>query len=183
MSNYPPDAYPPDANPPERAFPDPYGSSREAASGKAVPAGICLFIVGLVNLLLPGFLLVTAVNIARISPEKAAEMQAEQIRLLRQMMPSIADEMEKKQAPPEESLRQAMMYYFVWGAVTGLGCLLTMIGGWRMWSLRNYGLAVTGAIVAAIPCVSCAGCCGIGEGIGIWALVVLLNTDVRAAFR
>jgi hypothetical protein len=183
MSNYPPDTFPPDANPPERAFPDPYGSSRQAASGKAVPAGICLFIVGLVNLLLPGLLIVSGVNNAAVTPEQAEAAYANQIAFWRSTWPQMAEQMEKNQTSPAETIRQSMVFAFVGGTVTGLGCLLTMIGGWRMWSLRNYGLAVTGAIVAAIPCVSCVGCCGIGEGIGIWALVVLLNPDVRAAFR
>ena len=34
-----------------------------------------------------------------------------------------------------------------------------------------------------VPCVSCAGCCGVGEVIGLWALIVLLSADVRSAFR
>ena len=52
-----------------------------------------------------------------------------------------------------------------------------------MLSLRAYGLAVAASVITAIPCISCSACCGLGEGIGIWALVVLLNNDVRAAFR
>lgn len=178
MSQYPPDSFSP-----EPAQPDPYGSSRQAASGKAVPAGICLFIVGLVNLLLPGLLIVSGVNNATVTPEQAQARYAEQIAMWRRIMPQVADEMEKNQSPPAETIRQSMVYSFVWAGVTGLGCLLTMIGGWRMWSLRNYGLALTGAIVTAIPCISCTACCGVGEGVGIWALVVLLNPDVRAAFR
>jgi hypothetical protein len=49
--------------------------------------------------------------------------------------------------------------------------------------LRTYWVAVSGALLAVVPCVSPLGCCGIGEAVGIWALVVLLNADVRSAFR
>ena len=60
--------------------------------------------------------------------------------------------------------------------------LLNIIGGIQMLRLRSYGLALFASILAAIPCISCSACCGLGEGIGIWALVVLLNPEVRAAF-
>jgi hypothetical protein len=60
--------------------------------------------------------------------------------------------------------------------------LLLIIGGVQMLRLHSYGLAVFGSILAAIPCVSCSACCGIGAGVGIWALIVLMNPEVRAAF-
>jgi hypothetical protein len=68
------------------------------------------------------------------------------------------------------------------GAVNLVGALLILLAGIQMLRLRAYGLAVFGSILAALPCISCSGCCGLGEGIGIWALVVLMNPDVRAAF-
>ena len=64
-----------------------------------------------------------------------------------------------------------------------LGVILSLLGGMRMLALRSYGLCIAGAVSAAIPCVSCSGCCGFGEIVGIWALVVLLNADIKAAFQ
>ena len=58
-----------------------------------------------------------------------------------------------------------------------------LVGGIRMLSLKNYGLAIVASILAAIPGFSCSGCCGFGAIIGIWALVVLINADVREAFQ
>ncbi len=49
--------------------------------------------------------------------------------------------------------------------------------------MKSYALALCGAISAAIPCISATACCGLGEGIGIWALVVLLSPDVKSVFR
>jgi hypothetical protein len=70
------------------------------------------------------------------------------------------------------------------GAVAGvLSGVLAIVAGVRMLALKSYGLAVFSSVVLAIPCVSCSACCGLGEGIGIWALVVLMNEEVRAAFR
>src|SRR5205823_4951836 len=62
---------------------------------------------------------------------------------------------------------------YAWGG-GGLFCgLVTVLGGICMMKLRSYGLAVTGAIFAAIPFVSPLGCCLVGEVVGIWSLVVL----------
>jgi hypothetical protein len=61
--------------------------------------------------------------------------------------------------------------------------VLNLLGGIFMLSLRSYAVSVAGAISAAIPCLSCGGCCLFGEVIGIWALIVLLNTEVRSSFH
>jgi hypothetical protein len=84
---------------------------------------------------------------------------------------------------PEETRNTAMMVNWPLAVLALLGSVLTLLGGIGMYRLRWYGLAVTGSIIAAIPCISCLGCCGVGEGIGIWSLVVLLNEEVKAAFR
>jgi hypothetical protein len=67
--------------------------------------------------------------------------------------------------------------------VSLIAAMITVFGGMRMLSLKSYGLAVFASACAAIPCVSPMGCCGIGEGIGIWSFVVLMNADVRSVFR
>ncbi len=51
----------------------------------------------------------------------------------------------------------------------------------KMKRLENYGLAMAGAIIALIPCFS--PCCLLGLPIGIWALVVLMKPEVKAAFH
>jgi hypothetical protein len=59
--------------------------------------------------------------------------------------------------------------------------VVIILGGLKMKQLQSYGLAMTSAILAMIPCLS--PCCLIGLPIGIWAIVVLNNAEVRAAFR
>jgi hypothetical protein len=67
-------------------------------------------------------------------------------------------------------------------AVVGLlGAIFVIYGGHKMRNLQSYGMAVTAAIVAMIPAIS--PCCCLGVPIGIWALVVLLNQDVKSAFH
>lgn len=62
----------------------------------------------------------------------------------------------------------------------GIGVLI-LIGGLKMKKLENFGLAVTSAILAALPCTS--PCCLVGIPIGIWALVVLFRPEVKESFR
>ena len=59
--------------------------------------------------------------------------------------------------------------------------LAVILGAVQMLKQRGYGLALTAAIISVIPCVS--PCCVLGIPFGIWALVVLMNDDVKAAFR
>lgn len=58
-------------------------------------------------------------------------------------------------------------------------CLFTTIGAIKMRSGSGYGMAMTGAITAIIPI---GGCCFVSMPIGIWALIVLLNVDVKKGF-
>jgi hypothetical protein len=58
--------------------------------------------------------------------------------------------------------------------------ILVIFGAVKMKNLENYALAMTSAIVAMIPCIS--PCCCLGLPFGIWALVVLCDGQVQAAF-
>ena len=52
-------------------------------------------------------------------------------------------------------------------------------GALKMKSLESYGIAVAGAACACIPCF---GCCCWNVPVGVWALIVLMNAEVKAAF-
>ena len=52
----------------------------------------------------------------------------------------------------------------------------------RMLAGSSYSLAFAGAVIAVIPCVG-SPCCILGIPFGIWALVVLNDPAVKAAFR
>jgi hypothetical protein len=62
----------------------------------------------------------------------------------------------------------------------GLAGVIIM-GAAKMKNLQSYGLAMAASIIAMIPCLS--NCCIIGLPIGIWALIVLVNDDVKNSFR
>jgi predicted Zn finger-like uncharacterized protein len=67
------------------------------------------------------------------------------------------------------------------GAVLGIAWgLFVVLGARKMKNLESYGMAMAGTIVAMLPCN---GCCLLGLPFGIWALVVLSDAEVKAAFR
>jgi hypothetical protein len=58
---------------------------------------------------------------------------------------------------------------------------VVFFGGMKMRNLESYGLSMAAAIIACIPC--CSPCYILGIPFGIWALVVLNDAQVKAAFR
>jgi serine/threonine protein kinase len=58
--------------------------------------------------------------------------------------------------------------------------VLVILGSRKMMSLELFGMALLGCIVAMLPCSPIA---VLGIPIGIWALMILLQPRVRAAFR
>jgi len=77
--------------------------------------------------------------------------------------------------------QSGMMIGQVFGSVIGIGVsILLIVGGVKMKNLRSYGLCMAAAILAAIPCFS--SCCCLEVPFGIWALVVLADKQVSAAF-
>ena len=54
-----------------------------------------------------------------------------------------------------------------------------LYGAMQMKELKNYNLALVASIAAMLPC-NC--CCCINIAVGIWALVILMKPEVKAAF-
>jgi hypothetical protein len=65
--------------------------------------------------------------------------------------------------------------------LTLLAAVIMVAGGGFMLALKMWGLAVFASILALISPGGC--CCILGLVGGIWGLVVLLNSEVRAAFH
>jgi hypothetical protein len=181
MSSYPPDPdqppdYPPrsyDPVPPEH---DPYAAPPSAISARVTPAAVGLLVVAIINALLGLGLGFIGAAYTQMPPAQ------------------LEDQMERQNPKQFNDIKQmgwsgkTIIDVCIYGGLGG-GCvsifisLLVIIGAIRMMMMRSHGLAVFAAILTAIPCISPSACCLIGEGVGIWALVVLLNADVRAAFR
>jgi hypothetical protein len=59
--------------------------------------------------------------------------------------------------------------------------VVMLVGAMKMKKLESYSFAMASAIIAMVPCIS--PCCLLGLPFGIWALVVLNDGSVKAAFR
>lgn len=67
--------------------------------------------------------------------------------------------------------------------IVGLAaCCFVLYGGMQMKGLKNYTMALVAAIVAVIPCFIPCPCCFIGIAAGIWAIIILIKPEVKAAF-
>jgi hypothetical protein len=175
------DPYAPDYEVPDSEA-APLPADTASARGRVQPPAICLIVVGVLNLFW-GLYLVVNTTVITVMPAK--QLQDQQKGLYDAFSKEMKAEIAKKS--PEEMKTQLMVIYWPLTLLALLAAVLPLVGGVRMLSLRNYALGVVGAISAAIsaaiPCLSGSACCGLGEGIGIWALVVLLNESVREAFR
>ena len=58
--------------------------------------------------------------------------------------------------------------------------ILVILGAYNLMNLKKYSMAMTGAVIACIPC--CGPCFVLGIPFGIWALVLLNNTEIKAHF-
>jgi len=70
-----------------------------------------------------------------------------------------------------------LVFNVIWLLMGGL----VIFGALKMRKLESYGLSMAAAVLAALPCTS--PCCFLGLPLGIWAIVVLMNQEVKSAFR
>lgn len=158
----------------------PSPGNQEQVRARVQPAAITLIVVAVLNLLFALYMVFNAV-ISTITP--ARELYESQRHLYEQLFgPETANKMMADKSP-EEMKSQALAISWPWTVLSILGSILSLLGAVSMLRLRAYTLSILGSVAAVIPCVSCTACCGLGEGIGIWALVVLMNEEVKAAFR
>jgi len=93
-----------------------------------------------------------------------------------------------QQMPPGMDPELQRIIQSMSGALGIVSCIVGIIlsfvvlyGALQMKRLRSYGWAMTSSILALVPCTS--PCCLLGLPIGIWALVVLLKPEVKAALK
>jgi hypothetical protein len=102
------------------------------------------------------------------------------------MWPFLQRTMSEAAKKQPEMKQVAEMYQLPWlTAVNWMGLVLSivaLIGSIYLLRGRNYGLAMTGAIVTMVNPGGCC-CCLVGTALGIWGLVVMLRPDSQAAFN
>jgi hypothetical protein len=144
----------------------------EAAQGRVSVPGTILQWFGLVSV----FLTVISLAMMVAAPDVMFKWQYDMQVDMMNKQPA-----EKRQALPpyEDFVKSQQILNGGFGVLSLIGGIVIFIGGAKMKSLHGYGLGIASAILAIIPCNAC--CC-IGAPFGIWALVVLLNADVKLAF-
>lgn len=158
MSNYP--NYNPYQSPPGGGYgPSGYGQPPTGdASGKVTPVAICMISVASLSVLV--FAASLLINIVMGSAFAARNQFGG-----------------PNQLDPETQWIANIIGGIVILVVNGI----TLIGSIQMLRLRSYGLAMTAAVLAVIPC--CSPCYILGIPFGIWAIVVLAQPNVKLAFR
>jgi hypothetical protein len=150
------------------------GPQQPASGGKTGIPGAMMIATGVVNLLVAGFAFFIAVMFHNMPPEEFKK-------LYEQQNPANRKQLEDAGWTAEDLLN----VYVRWGTGVGIagviGTIMPIVGGVCMLARKAWGLAVAAALLTAVPLSS--PCCLFGLPIGIWALVVLFQPDVRAAFR
>lgn len=158
---------------PQLPYPDALAYAYEQARVRVQVPAILLVVVGVVNLLLALVVGLLAFVSWMMPIEEYHRMLLDlQARNPGQPVPFSAEGL--------RTLTTGM--YGGGGVVSFLVSIVILVAGLRMRTLQTYGLAMTGAILAIVPCISCSGCFGLGEVAGIWAVVVLIDPNVRMAF-
>ena len=145
------------------------GPTHQAPRGNtgAIKApGIALLVVGILDVLHGMFTIVSNI----LFPQQVAAAE-------------IAD------APPEAA--KILNFMNESGPLVGIGfgaleivlSGLMIFGAVKMMQRSSYGLAMAATVIAMIPCTGIMDCCLIEIGIGIWALVVLLQATTKPMFR
>ncbi len=155
--------------------PEEYGRSDFEARNKTNVPGILLLIVGILNVLGALYFAFNGV-VTLLDPQMA-------MAAAKQFNPQQEQQMKQLGWSMDQLVNATAIGYIILGAIGVIAAIIIIFGGVQMRNLRSYGLAVFASILALIPCISPMGCCVLGEVAGIWALVVLMNQDVKTAFR
>ncbi|HZL90252.1 MAG TPA: hypothetical protein VFB96_17945 [Pirellulaceae bacterium] len=83
--------------------------------------------------------------------------------------------------PPGMTKETQIVIRLLFGVVLMATSALTIFGAYCLMTLKHRALAVTAIILSLVPCTSA--CYVVGIGIGVWALVVILQPEVWAAFE
>lgn len=144
----------------------------EEARRRVQTPGLLLQIFGIISLILT----VTYVALLFAAPDAILRGQYDFFANMQK------DQPQAKPLPPyEEFVKSQQVQSGAVNVLALIGSVLIFLGGSKMKQLQSYGLAMTGSIMATIP-VCTNNCCCLSMPFGIWALAVLLNSDVKLAF-
>jgi hypothetical protein len=157
---------------PDEARPSPEESK---VAARVRPAALVLTTVCLLNLMAGVYSLVTSILDKQQGPDAEWQQRWDA------MDPALREWLVKNGWNSGEFYVAAANGLLWYGGVASLLSVLALAGARHMLVLRSYRLAMTSAVLTAIPCVT--PCCLLGQIAGIWAVIVLMQPDVRRAFQ
>ena len=164
-----------DDEPREQAEPE-ESPQRIQAAARLRPAALLLTAASMLNLLTGVYLLVGAVIDKRQGPNADLQQQWN-------TMPPMDKALFARMGwtTPDDMFFGTANVRLIYGAGAALTSLLTLAGARNMLMLRSYRLALTSAILTALPFVT--PCCVLGQVAGVWAFILLMQPDVRSGFE
>ena len=174
MSSDPRDDY--DAYERER---DPYPAEAApptAGSGKVIAPGVLMIVTALVNLVCAGSMALFGAGVGKM-PREELEQQMEK------QNPAQWKQLRDMGWSADDLIRIYVQGGYGGGAVAAVCSLITLLGGILLCARKGWGFAIFSSLVTALPCFFNSPCCLLGTPIGVWALIVLLQSDVKAMFR
>jgi len=151
--------------------PRPLDRRSENARDRVALPGLFLIIIGLISVVI----VVGLIAVWWIAPDVVAKPNYDLMKDLTKNQPGAVP-------PYDDFVKQQRIQSTGIGILQLVGSIFIFLGGIKMRALQGYGIAMTGSIMAIIPlCTNY--CCCTSMPFGIWALVVLMNADVKAAFR
>ncbi len=163
---------------------DPFdrGTERTNAQARLRAPAICFIVISTLNLLLALWMLLGSFTYVRMDDDEFQRFVKEQWNGMSAEQRQSLTNQGWTFTSLEQLLRKSMAGMAIWMSVCAVFAVISILGGVGMLKLRWRGLAITGTILTTIPALSCMSCVLIGEGIGIWCMVVLFNSDVTAGF-
>ena len=164
-------------NPFDPSQAEPVPATSAMIVSKVTPPAIALMVIGVLNCLMAVYQGINNLVMMTKGPELL--QQNPQFEQMQRDMEAQGVEFDPAQ------FMQTMQMIGPIGIVIAILALVIgvviILGALKMKQLRSYGMAFTSAVLAMIPCLS--PCCIFGLPIGIWAIVVLNNAEVKSAFR
>ena len=144
----------------------------ERAKGRVKTPAIILLIVGAIGGI------VSLLNVPSIF---TLDAQLEQVEVRWDNDPNLKaqqkQEMKQMLANVKGPIKIVLPLSIAFGLFTSA---LTIFASIRIMSLKSRGLGVFASVVSMFPILS--GCCCLGLPVGIWVLIVLSNSEVKAGF-
>jgi hypothetical protein len=182
----PPDPYDDRRRDPREGARDPYDyrdpleagggageGAKSSARGKLIGPAILLMLTGVLNLVFGAIGCIAALGISSMPP-------AEFEKMMQQQNPGQWKTLQQQGWTPDGMKSMIVTIYLVTG-ISGLVCgVINLAGATCMLIVKGRILAIFSSILAILS-PSC--CCLLGLGTGIWALIVLMNPEVREGFR